>query len=106
VEVTLDEFAEKPDELFAGVNVKTLGNDDRRRLQLGSRVTGLIVTGVDEYSPFRDRLAPNAVIIDINLAPVADIASAKQLLRKGRNTLLVYYRGAARFVVIDTSKKN
>ena len=105
VEVTLDKFADKPDELFAGVNVKPLSNEDRRRLNLEPRVVGLIVTGVEDDSPFRDRLVPNVVIIEINRSPVADVTGAKALVRNGRNFLLVYYRGAARFVVVDTSGK-
>ncbi len=105
VEVALDKFADKPDELFAGVNVKPLSNEDRRRLNLEPRVVGLIVTGVEDDSPFRDRLVPNVVIIEINRSPVADVTGAKALVRNGRNFLLVYYRGAARFVVVDTSGK-
>jgi Do/DeqQ family serine protease len=101
IDVTLDRFADNPDELFTGVNVRPLSNEDRRRLRLESRVNGLIVTEVRPDSPFRDHLLPDVVIMEINRAPVSDVADAKRLVKSGRNFLLVYYRGSARFLVID-----
>ncbi len=100
LDVTLDKFADKPNELIAGVNVKPLGNDDRRRLSIDPRVTGLLITDIADDSPYRDRLAANAVIMEINRTPVRDIADARQLIQPGRNLLAVYFRGQARFVVI------
>jgi serine protease Do/serine protease DegQ len=98
--VTLDKFADKPNELFAGVNVKVLGNEDRRRLSLEPRVSGLVITDIANDSPHRDSLAPNVVIMEINRSPATDLASAKRLIQPGRNFLWIYYRGAARFIVI------
>jgi serine protease Do/serine protease DegQ len=100
INVTLDKFAEKPNELLAGVSVKPLNAEDRRRLRLDPRVTGLLVTDVADDSPHRDRLATDAVIMEINRTPVNDIEEARQLLQPGRNLLAIYYRGAARFVVV------
>jgi serine protease Do len=101
VDVTLDRFTENPNELFSGVNVQPLSNEDRRRLRLDARVKGLIVTEVQEDSPFRDHLFPDVVIMEINREPANDLASAKRLVKSGRNFLLVYYRGAARFLVVN-----
>jgi serine protease Do/serine protease DegQ len=70
-------------------------------LNLEPRVEGLIITAVDPESPFRDKLVPNIVIMEVNRQPVNDVASARQLVTPGRNFLLVYYRGAARYVVIN-----
>lgn len=101
VAVTLDKFAEKPNELIAGVNVRSLGRDDRRRLNIDLRVTGLLITDIDDDSPYRDRLAANAVIMEINRVPVQDLGQARELIQQGRRNLLaIYYRGAARYVVI------
>lgn len=100
VQVTLDKFAEKPNELIAGVNVKPLGNDDRRRLGIDARVAGLLITDIADDSPYRDRLAPNAVIMEINRTPVRGLTDAKELIQPGRNLLAIFYRGSARFVVI------
>ncbi len=100
VNVTLDKFADKPNELFTGIDVRALTNEDRRRLGLEPRVDGLLVTDVDDASPFRDKLVPGVVIMEINRVPVSDLAAAKQLVQPGRNFLLVYYRGSARWVAL------
>ncbi len=97
--VTLGTLTEKPNELLSGVEATKLTDEIRRRLNVDSRVTGLVITNVDEKSPYADRLAPNVVIIEINRMPVADVAEAKALLRPGeRNLLLIYYRGGYRYV--------
>lgn len=101
VDVTLDTFTDNPDELFTGVSVRPLSTEDRRRLRLEPRVKGLIVTEVAETSPFRDHLLPDVVIMEINREPVTDVAGAKRLVKGGRNFILVYYRGSARFLVIN-----
>lgn len=100
VDVTLDKFADKPNELFSGVNVRPLSDEDRRRLGLQARVAGLIVTDVDADSPHADQLLPNVVIVEINRKTVTDLASAKALVRPGKNLLLIYYRGTATFVTL------
>jgi serine protease Do/serine protease DegQ len=100
IDVTLDKFAEKPNDLLAGVTVKALNTEDRRRLRLDPRVTGLLITEIADDSPHRDRLAVDAVIMEINRTPIREIDEARQLLQPGRNLLAIYYRGAARFVVV------
>jgi serine protease Do/serine protease DegQ len=99
ISVTLGTLTEKPNELLAGVDAAKLTDDLRRRLNVDSRVTGLVITDVDEKSPYADRLAPNVVIVEINRIPVSDVAEAKALLRPGeRNLLLIYFRGGFRYV--------
>ncbi|MBP9913141.1 MAG: DegQ family serine endoprotease [Opitutaceae bacterium] len=100
IEVTLGTLTDKPNELLAGVNVSPLTEEMRRRLGVDARVTGLVVTDVDEKSPYADRLVPNVVIIEINRASVADVTGAKAQLRDGRNLLLVYYRGGYRYITV------
>lgn len=101
VEVVLGTLAENLNELLPGVEVTGLTDELRRRLNLDSRVTGLVITKVDEKSPYADRLAPNVVIIEINRSPVVDLAGAKTLLREGqRNLILVHFRGGFRYVTL------
>ena len=100
IAVTLGKLAEKPDELVAGVSATVLGDDARRRLGIDHRVRGLLITAVDEGSPYADRLAVDMVVMEINRAPAADLASAKALLQTGRNLLFVYYRGAPGYLVV------
>lgn len=106
LEVTLGKVTENPNELLAGVDVSPLTPELRRRLGLGDpRVNGLAVTEVSEESPYRDRLLPGMVILEINRAPVTDLRSARDLLAPGRNLLAVFERGTVRFVVVTVPKQ-
>jgi Do/DeqQ family serine protease len=100
IEVTLDKYAEKPNELIAGVDVRPINNDDRRRLRLDPRVTGLIITDITHDSPYAGALATDAVIMEINKTAVRTVEDARELVQPGRNLLAVYYRGRATFIVI------
>jgi len=82
------------------VNVKALAAEDRRRLNLDPRVTGLLVTEVAADSPFSDSLAAGMIVMDINRTPITDLASAKEALQPGRNLLRLYFGGRARFIVV------
>lgn len=102
VDVTLDKFAEKPNELISGVDVKPLTTEDRRRLHLDPRVTGLLITDITSDSPYAGVLATDAVIMEINRTAVRSIEDARELVQSGRNLLVVYYRGRPTFIVIRT----
>jgi serine protease Do/serine protease DegQ len=101
VNVTLDKFSEKTNELFTGVEVKPLGVDDRNRLGLRSRINGLLITDVAEDSPYRDALARDMVIMEIRQNSVSEVAGARALLAPGPNLLLVYYRGRTIFLSVS-----
>ena len=108
VEVTLGQLVDNPKELIPGINVDPLTPELRRKLGIfDQRVTGLAVTEVAEDSPFRERIATDVVIMEINRTPVTDMASAKAALNPPgeRNLFFVYYRGATRFVAITIPKR-
>jgi len=100
LDVTLGKLAEKPNELLAGVNVTKLTDEVRKRSGLEARVNGLIITDIEETSPYADRLAAGMIVIEINRTPVTDLVAAKLALVPGRNLLLVNFRGAYRFVAV------
>jgi serine protease Do/serine protease DegQ len=100
VDVKLGKLSEKPNELLAGVNVTKLTDEVRKRGALDSRVSGLLITDIDENSPFADRLVAGMIIVEINRTPVPDLGAAQQALVQGRNLLLVNFRGAYRFVAV------
>jgi serine protease Do/serine protease DegQ len=99
-EVVLGKLSEKPNELVAGVNVSKLTDEIRKRGGIDPRMVGLIVTDVDENSPYADRLLPGMIIVEIDRIPVAEIAAAKAALTAGRHLLFVNFRGINRFVTI------
>ena len=105
IEVTLGKVTEKPNELLEGVDVTPLTPDARRRMGLvDPRINGLLITGVSDDSPFRDRLGTNMVILEVNRAPAADLRTARELLRLGRNLLAVYDGRSVRFVVVTVTR--
>ncbi|MFA6287340.1 MAG: trypsin-like peptidase domain-containing protein [Opitutaceae bacterium] len=100
IAVALGKLVENPNELLTGIQAELLGADARRRLQIDNRITGLLVTAVAEDSPYRDRLAADAVIVEIDRQQVGDLKSAKTALQSGRHLLLVYYRGQISYQLI------
>jgi serine protease Do/serine protease DegQ len=101
--VTLGEFAEKPNEILDGIEVGRLTDDARRRLGIDGRITGLVITKADDKSVYAQDLPAGAVIVEINRAPVDDLAAAKSRLHAGHNLFLVYYQGYQRYVVVTKS---
>lgn len=105
IEVTLGTVTENPNELLAGVNVEPLTPEARRRLGvLDQRINGLVITSVAEDSPFRDRLAPKMVIMELNRTPVRDLRTARERIVPGRNLLAVYDGRSVRFLVLTVTK--
>ncbi len=101
VEVELGRVIDNPDELVAGVEAASLTPEVRRRLGLNdSRIAGLVVTRVSEDSPHRGRLAEGMVILEINRAPVPDLAAGRERIRSGRNLLAVFDGRGIRYLVI------
>jgi len=98
--VTLTQFSERPNELLDGIEVGKLTDDVRRHLGIDSRITGLVVTKVDDKSEYNQDLPQGAVVVEINRSPADDLETAKALLHPGRNLLLVYYQGYQRYVVV------
>lgn len=102
IEVALGKLDEKPNELLTGVEVAPLSAETRRRLGVPSRLDGgIVVTSVDEDSPYADRLAVDLVILQIDREDVTDVEAARKALTKGRHMLFVYFRGALRVVGIE-----
>lgn len=91
-------------ELFTGVTVSPVTSDLRKEMHIDERIDGLVVTDVAENSPYRDVLPQGAVIEQLNRVPVTDLASAKRVVRDGRNLLFYYYRGVRRFITINNIK--
>ena len=85
--------AESAAELLPGVTTKPLDDEARRQIGAPRELSGLVVTEVAENSPYASRLAPGMVVVEINREPVAELEDARNLLRPGRNLLIVFARG-------------
>jgi len=105
IEVTLGTVIENPNEVLAGIDVEPLTLEARRRFRINdSRINGLVITGVADDSPYRDRLDAGMVILEINRAPVPDLRTARERLGPGRNLLAVYDGRSIRFVVVTVPR--
>ena len=89
-------------EIIPGVTVKTIDDELRNQFKLDKRVEGgVVITEIDEKSPYADILVPGLVIVEINRRPVTDVESAVAAIKPGLNALLVQYRGVLRYVTIN-----
>jgi len=86
---------------MTGVEVGKISEDLRRRLNIDSRIKGLVVTKVDDKLDFAADLPLGSVIIEINRTPVEDLDAARALLHPGHNLLLVYFQGFPKYVVVQ-----
>ena len=101
VDVTLTKLADdagKSDELISGVTVTRVDDDQRGAYRLPDDLDGLVVTDVGADSPSRERFHAGMVIVQLNRAPVDDVAGARAQLRIGWNFCLVWDRGSFRYV--------
>ena len=90
-----------PNELLTGISVTPANDDLRRTYRLPDDVDGLVVTAVADDSPYRERFRVGMLIVQINRAPVEDVAGAKALLRQGLNFCYVWIRGGFRYVTFQ-----
>jgi Do/DeqQ family serine protease len=94
-----DEIADS--ELLPGVTVAKLTEDKRHELNIDDRVAGLLITNVEDNSPYSDVLANGTVIIEIDRIPVTTVDAAKEMLTSGRHLFRVYFQGIFGFQLID-----
>jgi Do/DeqQ family serine protease len=90
-------------EFLKGVTVARLTDDLRRNLNISDdRIAdGLVVTAVDDTSPYSDRLREKMVILQINRVDITDLASAQAALQPGHNIFFVYRRGNFGYIPIE-----
>ncbi|MDQ5979278.1 MAG: hypothetical protein QG602_2252 [Verrucomicrobiota bacterium] len=91
-------------EFLPGVHVEALTEELRREYRVNNDVDGIVVTGLDDNSPYQGIFARGVVIVSINREAATDVSSARQLLRPGRNLAFIYYRGSYRYVPFTNSR--
>ncbi|MFA6960550.1 MAG: Do family serine endopeptidase [Opitutaceae bacterium] len=99
---SLDEHTNAAYELIPGVTVNTIDEDLRTQYKLDKRVeSGVVITAINENSPYANILVPGLVIVEINRRPIADVQGAAAAMKPGLNALLVQYRGVLRYITIN-----
>ncbi len=86
--------------IFKGVYVQDITLDTRHRLDIPSRIKGVIVTQVTEDSPAMGLLRRDDVIMEINRKRIRDTKDFKEVasgIRQGDSVLLLIYRDGSTF---------
>ncbi|MBF0473625.1 MAG: DegQ family serine endoprotease [Nitrospirae bacterium] len=88
-----------------GVSVQTLTPIIKERMDIPSKVKGVIVVDIDPESPAGSVLKQNDIICEVNKTRISDIEEFKKiatkLQQKNRILLLIYRGGAFLYVIIE-----
>lgn len=88
-----------------GVSVQTLTPIIKERMDIPSKVKGVIVVDIDPESPAGSVLRPNDVICEVNKARINDVNDFKKIVtklkQKNRILLLIYRGGSYLYAVIE-----
>ncbi len=101
---SLDQATVAQTELLEGIQVAPVDDEIRRDLELPDEVKGVAVMEVDSASRYAQYLSVGTVIVEINRRQVEDVQTARQSLRRGRNTFLIYHRGSFRFISLTVQQ--
>lgn len=88
--------------LFPGVEVASLSEQDRAQYGIPESVNGVIIRSLEPVSPLARRLSEGMVIAEINDSPARTPSQARQLLRNGINKVYVYYQGRFGYITVRT----
>lgn len=88
-----------------GVHVQNLTPEIRRSLEIPKRVSGVIVSDIDDGSPSEGVLVRNDVILEINknrITSTKSYESAVSKIKQGENILLLVFRnGSAIYITLS-----
>ncbi len=87
-------------ELVEGIKVAALSEELRQQFNLADNSRGLVVIDVTPGSPYAGVLQVGTVVEQINRQPVANLRDARAALGRGRNILLLSFRGVYRYVAL------
>jgi Do/DeqQ family serine protease len=81
--------------LLKGIQVQDITPDVRRHLGIPQRISGVIITDIEDGSPAENVLAKNDVIVEINKEKVRNTKEYGTIagkIKRGENILLLVYR--------------
>ena len=99
----LEEEGARGQELLPGISVAPMTPELRSQFGIARSVSGLVVTAADSHSAYAAVLQPGTVVVKINNEFPADLRSARAMLSRGKNLVLINKRGTFRYiqVVVD-----
>jgi serine protease Do/serine protease DegQ len=104
IEVVLGQLEDQvaTGEFLDGVKAEAITPELRRQFRIPAEIEGIVITELDDNSPYRAMFPVGCVIESVNRVPATDVAAAREALVQGRNMAYVYYRGAYRLLRFDT----
>jgi hypothetical protein len=93
-------LGERSNEVLGGVQIETISAELAQKYDLRGGLGGVVVVEVNPTSDYAEILPVGTVIEQINRVTITDAASARAAMRKGRNLLLVKYRGVYQYLAI------
>ncbi len=89
---------------FKGVYVQNLTPDIKKNLDIPKRISGVLVTDVEEDSPAEDVLMKNDVIIEIDKKPVNNIRDYERIVSQIKNEqsvlILIFRKGSVFYITL------
>ncbi len=87
--------------VLEGVRMRVLNSDLRERFNLESNVEGVVVTDVDNDSPFAQLMRAGMVILEVNGQAIEAVEDMREALRRpGFNRLYVLFEGQRNFFAL------
>jgi len=90
------------DNQLKGVSVQNITPDVRKSLNLPARITGVVISDIDEDSPAYDLLAIGDIIMEVNrkrIANVNEYEAAIAQVKSGESVLMLIYRNGGNLFV-------
>jgi S1-C subfamily serine protease len=78
---------------LAGLTLEALTPGLRGQYHLPGNLSGLVVSNVDENSPYADQFAVGMVVVEVNRRAVTSVEQAEGLLKPGAVNVLYVYTG-------------
>ena len=91
--------------LLRGVRIQGLTPELKKQLDIPKRITGVVVSDIEDSSPAADRIMANDVIIEINRNKInssKDYETIVSHIKSGEDVLLLIYRhGTSTFITLS-----
>lgn len=81
-----------------GIELSGLDARNREEFNVPEEISGVLITGVERTSPFRNIFVPGMVILEMNRSAVGSAPELEEVLVEGRNTAYIWFRGSYRFL--------
>jgi len=93
------------DTQFRGVSVQSLTPQLKETLNIPKRVTGVVITDIDDESPAEGALLKNDIIMEINRKRINSVTDYEEVvsgIRQDENILLLIFRkGSTMYVTLS-----